>query len=117
MNSLDKIIFGKKTFSSLINEIYDNQKNKDKLIASLISELKPLISSIGDATLLVPLIKEYLEIGVKNDEQLVKLATIVQRIFQSTSDGGDGFNISDDEKDQLLKAINDVKGNETINDK
>ena len=72
MNSLENVVFGKKTFSSILEEIYDNQKKKDKQISALISELKPLISDIGDATLIVPLIKEYLEISVKNDEQLIK---------------------------------------------
>ena len=64
MSSLENVVFGKKTFSSILEEIYDNQKKKDKQISALISELKPLISDIGDATLIVPLIKEYLEISV-----------------------------------------------------
>ena len=77
MSGLDSNIFGKKKFSDILKEIYDNQKEKQKQISGLISELKPLISDIGDATLIVPLIKEYMEIGVKNDEQLIKMATIV----------------------------------------
>ena len=85
MNSLENVVFGKKTFSSILEEIYDNQKKKDKQISALISELKPLISDIGDATLIVPLIKEYLEISVKNDEQLIKMATIIQRALNSSS--------------------------------
>jgi len=68
MGSLDNVIFGKKKFSDILNEIYDNQKKKEQQISGLISELKPLISDIGDATLIVPLIKEYMEIGVRNDE-------------------------------------------------
>ncbi len=62
MSQFDKIVFGKKSFSSLLEEIYENQKKKDKQISTLISELKPLINEIGDATLIVPLIKEYMEI-------------------------------------------------------
>ena len=67
MGQLDSIVFGNKKFSDILNEIYDNQKQKKKQISALISELKPLIQEIGDATLIVPLIKEYLEISVKND--------------------------------------------------
>ena len=67
MSQLDKIIFGKKKFSDLLEEVYNNQKKKENQISALISELKPLISDIGDATLIVPLIKEYMDIGVKND--------------------------------------------------
>jgi len=110
MSSLDTIIFGKKKFSDVLEEIYDNQKKKEKQISALISELKPLINDIGDATLIVPLIKEYLEISVKNDEQLIKMATIVQRAINNTSEDG-GLGISEEEKAQLLAEI------EKFNDK
>lgn len=104
MNSLENVIFGKKKFSDLLEEIYDNQKKKEKQISALISELKPLVESIGDATLIVPLIKEYLEISVKNDEQLIKMATIVQRILNNTQTEN-GFIISEEEKAQLLTEV------------
>jgi hypothetical protein len=110
MSSLENVVFGKKTFSSILEEIYDNQKKKDKQISALISELKPLISDIGDATLIVPLIKEYLEISVKNDEQLIKMATIIQRALNSTSTDDGGFGISDEEKAQLLAEIDKIHG-------
>ena len=73
MSQLDSIIFGKKTFSNILEEIYKNQKRREGQVTALISELKPLVQEIGDATLIVPLIKEYMEIGVKNDEQLIKM--------------------------------------------
>ena len=73
-------LFKGKNLSDLFEEIYTNSKNKREQIKDLISSLSPLIEGIGDATLLVPLIKDYLDIGVKNDEQLVKLAQIVQRV-------------------------------------
>ena len=57
MTSLDSIVFGSKKFSDILEEIYNNSKAKEKQIAALISELKPLINDIGDATLVVPLIK------------------------------------------------------------
>lgn len=104
MSSLENVIFGKKKFSDLLEEIYDNQKKKEKQISALISELKPLIESIGDATLIVPLIKEYLEISVKNDEQLIKMATIVQRILNNTQTES-GLGISEEEKAQLLAEV------------
>lgn len=114
MDNLDKIIFGKKRFSDLLKEIYDNQKKKETQISSLIQELKGLIGDIGDATMIVPLIKEYLEIGVKNDEQLVKLAQIVQRIVQVTEGNKDSsaFGISEEEKQQLMESINKLKSEE-----
>jgi len=79
MSSLDKNIFGKKKLSDIFQEIYNNQKKKEEQISALINELKPLINDIGDATLVVPLIKEYMDLSIKNDEALIKMATIVQR--------------------------------------
>ena len=108
MSQLDSIIFGKKKFSDILEEIYTNQNEKKRQVTALISELKPLISDIGDATLVVPLIKEYMEIGVKNDEQLIKMATIIQRAVNSTSTEGE-YTISEDEKDQLLQAMQDLQ--------
>ena len=110
MSQFDKIVFGKKKFSDLLEEIYDNQKKKDKQISALINELKPMIEEICDATLLVPLIKEYLEIGVKNDDLLIRMAALAQRSLQAeTSDAGLG--ISDEEKQQLLSELDKFKKN------
>ena len=104
MGALDNIVFKKKKFSDILSEIYDNQKRKEAQITGLISELKPLINDIGDATLIVPLIKEYLEIGVRNDEQLIKMATIVQRVVNN-SNNGDDLGISEAEKEELLAEL------------
>jgi hypothetical protein len=109
MSALDNIVFGDKKFSDILEEIYNNQKKKEKQISALIAELKPLVNEIGDATLIVPLIKEYLDVGVKNDEQLIKMATIIQRVVQAnTNAAGDGFTISDEEKAQLLSELNKI---------
>ena len=100
----DKLVFGKKKFADLLEEIYTNQKRREAQVTALISELKPMVTDIGDATLIVPLIKEYMEIGVKNDDALIKMATLVQRALNSTSEEG-GLGISDDEKQQLLEEM------------
>jgi|TARA_B110000503_G_C7136703_1_gene409127 hypothetical protein len=110
MGQLDSTIFGGKTFSDILEEIYNNQKRRDAQVVALISELKPLVQEIGDATLIVPLIKEYMEIGVKNDEQLIKMATIVQRALSRVDEEG-GFGITDDEKNQLLAEMDKLQIN------
>ena len=108
MGQLDSIVFGNKKFSDILNEIYDNQTQKKKQITALISELKPLVNEIGDATLIVPLIKEYMEIGVKNDEALIKMATIIQRAVMNVDEDG-GLGISDEEKQQLLEEMDKLQ--------
>ena len=109
MGQLDSLVFGKKKFSDILEEIYQNQKKREEQVTALISELKPLVQEIGDATLIVPLIKEYMEIGVKNDEQLIKMATIVQRALQSGQNEDGSFGISEEEKEQLLEAMNELQ--------
>ena len=109
MSHLDKKIFGKISYSDLLEEIYKNQKKKQAQLSSLISELKPLIEDIGDATLIVPLIKEYMELGIKNDEALIKVATIFQRIFANEGTVENGFGISEEEKEQMISEINKLQ--------
>ena len=67
MNQFEQPIFGKKTMGDLYKEIYDNSRKKEAQINALIQELKPMVTEIGEATLVVPMIATYLEIGVKND--------------------------------------------------
>ena len=114
MGALDSVVFGNKKFSDILSEIYDNQKTKQQQIGGLISELKPLINDIGDATLIIPLIKEYMEIGVRNDEQLIKMSTIIQRVLNnSVSDDPTG--ITDAEKDQLMAELDKLNDNYEAN--
>ena len=106
-------LFEGKSFSDLMKDIYHNSKKKDRQINTLIQELQPLIKNIGDATIIVPLIKEYLDVSVKNDEHLVKLAAVVQRLVNSStklSDVGDEYGMTEAEKERLLEiAENELK--------
>lgn len=108
MEGLETNIFGDKKFKDLLEEIYTNQKKKDKQISTLIGELKPMVNDIGDATLIVPLIREYLEMGVKNDELLIKMVTVAQRCIAGRNgvEAGSEFKISEEEKSQLLRDVN-----------
>jgi hypothetical protein len=101
MSNFNQELFNGKTFSDILNEIYKNSKKKEKQINSLISELKPLIENLGDAVSVVPLIKEYLEIGVKNDEHLIKMAAIAQRSMGNGGSSNDDFTLSEEEMKEL----------------
>ena len=107
-NSLDQIIFDDKSFSDLLKEIHKNQSKKSKQLASLIAELRPLITSLGDATVVVPLIKEYMEISVKNDDQLIKMAAIVQRLSTGASSTGEGGLLTEEEMEQLQNVAEEI---------
>lgn len=105
-------LFKGTTFSDLMRDVYHNSKKKSRQIDTLIQELQPLVKNIGDATVIVPLIKDYLEVSVKNDDALVKLAAIVQRLASASNKDEDGseFGISDDERRRLLEeAESEIK--------
>lgn len=108
----DQIIFDDKKFSDLLRDIYINTKKKETQINGLIEGLKPLIKNVSDASMMVPLIKEYLEVSVKNDEHLVRLASIVQRLLIASDKGDkDEYGLSDAEKQQLLQSAQDILDN------
>jgi len=97
-------LFKGTTFADLMSDVYHNSKKKDRQISQLIAQLQPLIRNASDATIIVPLIKEYLDVAVKNDDHLVKLTAIVQRYISTkqTIAGADSL-LSDDEKMQLIR--------------
>ena len=100
------------SFSDLMSDVYHNSKKKDRQLKLLIAQLEPLVTNINDATVVVPLIKEYMEVSVKNDDQIVKLAAIIQRMMKdaNSDEMGGGLGLSDEEKKQLLenaKAIDE----------
>ena len=104
----DYEIFEGKTLSDVFKDIYDNSKTNKQQLEVLMKEVVGFIKDGDTAVQIIPMLKEYLEINVKNDEQLVKLATIVQRITAAekrVSDSGDEFGLSEAEKEQLMSAI------------
>jgi len=106
----DDEIFKGKSFSDLMSDIYSNQKKKDRQIKLLIAQLEPMVKNLNDAAVVVPLIKEYLDISVKNDDALIKLAAIVQRMMKDNANAeSGGFILSEEEKRQLMDAIDEVE--------
>ena len=106
--SNDYEIFEGKTLSDVFKDIYDNSKTNKQQLEVLMKEVVGFIKDGDTAVQIIPMLKEYLEINVKNDEQLVKFATIVQRITAAEkriSDSGDEFGLSESEKEQLMSAI------------
>ena len=107
----DYEIFEGKTLSDVFKDIYDNSKTNKQQLEVLMKEVVGFIKDGDTAVQIIPMLKEYLEINVKNDEQLVKLATVVQRIMAAegriSNDSGDEFGLTDAEKKQLMEAIED----------
>ena len=108
--AIDFEVFEGKSLSDLFKDIYENTEKNRTQLDVLMKEVVGFIKDGDTAIQIIPMLKEYLEINVKNDEQLVKLATIVQRLAQA---GGKGesegeFGLTEAEKDQLMKNIEDT---------
>ena len=106
----DYEIFDGKSLSDLFKDIYENTKTNKTQLEVLMKEVVGFIKDGDTAVQIIPMLKEYLEINVKNDDQLVKVAAIVQRIIAAETKGGseDEFGLSEEEKEQLMGAIEDA---------
>lgn len=115
--STDFELFPGKSLSGLFEDIYNNQINKKKHISEVIHEIRNAIRHAGDMGVLGPIIKDLIDTSVRNDEQLLKLATIAQRIIASNqkSEGDDGF-LTKEEREQLLQELQEVEDEVSDND-
>jgi hypothetical protein len=101
-------IFDGKSFEDLTKDIYENQQNKKLQLDLLIQEVHGMIQTLDDAVLVTPMIKELFEVSVKNDEHLVKLASVWQRIISKNSNASeDSMLLSESEKEDLINALQD----------
>ena len=102
-------LFDGKNLSSLFKDIYENQQNKKKNISELIESLRKLIKNVGEATVIAPIIKDLIEVSVKNDEHLIKMATIAQRLASAEAKGiGEDGWLSETEKAQLFSQLEEA---------
>ena len=102
-------LFDGKNLSSLFKDIYENQQNKKKNISELIESLRKLIKNVGEATVIAPIIKDLIDSSIKNDDHLIKLATIAQRLAAAEAKGiGEDGWLSETEKAQLLQDMEDT---------
>jgi len=108
----DYEIFKGKTFGSLCKDIVTNSAEKRTQLDILVTDLRGMMKTLADAVTVVPMLKDYLDAGIRNDEQLIKLAAIVQRmIANKTGPDGDssgGMLLTEEEKKQLMAAVEEA---------
>ena len=100
--SIDFELFPGKNLSGLFKDIYDNQQNKKERISELIAEMRKIIRHAGDMAVIGPILKDLIDSSIRNDESLIKMSAIAQK-----SEGDSGF-LSDIEKEQLLKQLDET---------
>ena len=105
----NKEIFEGKTFQDLTKDIYENSRKKKLQIDLLIQEIHGFIQTIDDVVMVAPIIKEYMDVSIKNDEHLVKLAGVLQRIISKSSGANEeSMLLSESEKDELMSTLQDT---------
>ncbi len=105
----NKEIFEGKTFQDLTKDIYENTTKRKTQIDLLISEIHGFITTIDDVVMVAPIIKEYMDTAVRNDEHLVKLAGVLQRIIsKSQGESDESMLLSDEEKAELMGTLQDT---------
>lgn len=111
METSDYEVYKGKSFASLCKDIVSNSEEKKQQLDILITDLREMIKTVNDAVTVVPLLKEYFDAGIRNDEQLIKLAAIIQRLMadkaNAESEAGGGI-LSEDEKKQLMGVIEET---------
>lgn len=104
-------IYKGKTFAQLCKDIVTNSEEKKNQLDIVVTDLREMIKTVADAVTVVPLLKEYIEVGVRNDEQLIKLAAIIQRIMAGKigpdGEGGSAI-LTDEEKKQLMSVVEET---------
>lgn len=103
--ALDNEIFNGKTLADMFSDVYKNTENKRAQINQFVANLIKLIRTPEDAAMLGPIIKDFLDVNVKNDEHIVRLVQIAQRLVSVNAKASGGDLLSEEEKLQLLKNV------------
>ena len=114
---IDLDLYDGKSFKDLCKDICSNQSKRKEQIEIFISDLRPMIKTVNDAMQIVPLIKQYIDAGISNDEHLVKLAQICQRILSAQANseaGGGSLGMTEEEKKELMASINEIGKSDSV---
>jgi hypothetical protein len=106
----DITLFGDKSLADLFKQIHKHNKDTDKQINELIEAMKPMIMNAGSVVMIMPTVKDLIDVNVKNNEQLIKMASIAQRAASSNNNSNDNGYLPDIEEIQhLLDEQNAIK--------
>ena len=103
----NKEIFKGKTVAKLMEEAYKDKNEKSSQLRAMINQLKDLITDGGDAVMMVPLIKEYMDLLIKNYDTLIKMLQIIQKIeaVSARAQEENGGLMSERDKQLLFESL------------
>ena len=106
---MDFEIFKGKSFKDLCRDIYANQLHRKEQLEILINDLRKMCQKIDDAPLIIPFIKDYINAANVNDEHLIRLAAIIQKLIvadEQAKAASGGLGMSDEERRQIMAEMN-----------
>lgn len=103
--AFDTEVFSGKNLSDMFRDVYANTDKKREQIDAFVSKFVMLIRTPEDAAVLGPVIKDFLDVKVKNDEHIVRLVQIAQRLVAINTKSDDSGLLTEAEREQLLKNV------------
>jgi hypothetical protein len=101
----DKIIFDDKSMTDLYREMYNRSENKKTQINTILSDIQKHITDKNDAILMLPRINDFMLVGVKNDDNFLKMIAVIQKMETLKDGAANGELLSEEEKEQLRNSI------------
>ena len=114
MSKLDEVLFSDKKISDILEEIYNSHKLKNLELVELQQDIKTRITGTdennepidpGTISILSPVLVNYVDLSIKNDENLIKMVTIAQKIISTSENTENNFYLSVDERKFLLDKV------------
>lgn len=104
-------VFEGTTLQDLLKEIHSLAEHRRTQITTVMDTLAKLITNVNDAAVIAPLVKDYMDVNVRSDEALVKIATIEQRLIAAEKLAGPGGNefLTDEDKENLLANLREAE--------
>ncbi len=104
--SADYELFKGKKLSDLFEDIYKNQQNKKIQISTVIADIRKLVKTPRDLITIGPILSSLINSSITNDDSLLKMANVVQKmvVAESRGEGETGF-LTDEERKQLLETF------------
>ena len=101
-------VYKGKKFSSLCRDIVSNTERRRVFIEEQLKRLTPMITTLGEAMAVYPLMTDLINASTKNDEQLVKFAAIIEKVVNRAEANGESPDslLSDADIQELMEISN-----------
>lgn len=101
-------LFDGKTLGDLFKDVYTNQVSHKTELSDVVRTISRMIVRPEDAAILGPVLQQFMDTSIKNDENLIKMLNIAQRLISATTKTNDsGVMLSEAEKEAIIANAKD----------